>query len=208
MSYTAEQQGRIDAANAKVSTAQKARDYALANYKSAYDNFCNDGWWNYLTDCDIRNVTSKWRKKHIEALTVGISLFTNNYFNKKWTKPSSCAEALEKGIILSWECQRGKGDCIKSNTCDNKVSEYNAKLQTLNNSATAEANAREVLENAQADLKQLLNTIAGEVQNDPTFLNAQSSIAAGIQKNKQILLFAGVVIVILVIGAILWKRSA
>lgn len=208
MAYSSEQQGRIDAANAKVASAQKNRDIALANYKARYSNFCNDGWWSYLSDCDIRNVTSKWRKKHIEALTVGIALFTNNYFNKKWSKPNSCEEALEKGIILSWECQRGTGDCRRSDTCDSKVSEYNAKLYSLNESATAEANARAIVENAQADLKKLLDTIASEVQNDPAFINEQSSIEASIQKNKQKLFFIFAVVVIIIFGAIAWKRSS
>lgn len=206
--YTADQQQRINIANAKVASAQKQRDSALADYRAKYSNFCDEGWWNYLTDCDVRNVTSKWRKKHIEALTVGIALFTNNYFNKRWTKPTTCAEALEKGIILSWECQRGKGDCIKSGTCNDKVAEYNAKLKALDDSATAEANAREVLENAQADLKALLNTIAGEIQNDPTFITEQNNILASIQKNRNAWIFGLLTVTVIVVGVVMWTKTS
>lgn len=206
MAYTYEQQTRLDQANTKVASAQKRRDTALADYTARYANFCDEGWWSYLTDCDIRNVTSKWRRLGENALSAGITAFTNNHFTKKWEKPSSCENAIEKGPILTYSCFRGKGDCIKESTCENKVAEYNGKLQSVDVSLNELVNSTEALKNAQADLKNLLNTISGEVENDPAFQLEKDNILASIKKNRNKLIF--IAFALLVIGGvIIWWRK-
>lgn len=202
MAYTADQQAKIDAANAKVAAAQSKHDSALSGYNSAYGTFCN-GWWNYLTDCDVRDVQSKWvdRAQAVSALyTFGLSLLFNKVGTKKWSKPTSCENAVEKGILLTWVCKRGKGDCIKSDTCERKVAEYNSYLTAVNTTSISLASAKLELDSAQQDLKDLLDTISGEVQGDPAFQNTQAQIAANAKANKLKWIFAIVVVVIIAGG--------
>lgn len=214
MSYTTDQQIRIDTANTKVALAQKARDLALADYKKRYDNFCNDGWWSYLTDCDIRDGVSKWKQKKayvvsaLIASTGAVFVWGTPAGTNKWTPPSSCGQALEMGPLVSYKCKRGKsrGDCIDPDTCEDKVAEYNSKLSSVDSYSSQVAIADEALVNAQADLKLLLNTIAGEISTDPAFQLEQSNIMAGIQKNKQKLIFFGILIAVVIIGIIVYKR--
>lgn len=186
VSLTPQQQASIDAANVVLATAQKGYDNAIANLSSVKDNLCNAGWWSYLTNCDVKNVQSK-------ALNVSLTLaylsgpygiaanVINNWTQKRWEKPSSCQDAIDKGIIVTWECHRGTGDCIRKEGCDNRVNEYNAKLNGYYSAATQVDGAKAALQSAKDGLTTALNAIAA----DPTVVANQNIITTQIDAQKQ-----------------------
>lgn len=211
MPYTAVQQGNINAAKAALDSADKNLKNAIAAYNSANNNFCNEGWWSYLNDCDIRKASTRARKLLLNALTAGISAWTNNFLNKKWSKPTSCQQALEIGELVSWECQRGKGSCIKSETCDNKIAEYNAKINGVYTASSNALSAKQVYDQAKANYEAILNGVASEVQNDPAYLLAQAQIKADTELKKKrtqnLLIFGVLAIVALVFVMMIIRRS-
>lgn len=205
MAYTAAQQERITAANARVASASAKHAGALSGYNTVYNDFCGAGWWSYLTDCDIRNAQSRWvnRAQGVAALyTLGLSLLYSNFTQKRWAKPTSCDNAIEKGILLTWECQRGGGDCIKSETCNSKVAQYNSKLGGVNNASRALASAKVELDAAQKDLQTLLNTIDSEVKGDPTYQYTQTWLQGLAKSNTVKWVFFGLIVAGVVVFAI------
>lgn len=200
VSLTAQQQSQVDAANQTLASAQAGYDKALSNFNAVKANFC-DGWWNYLTNCDVKNAESK-------ALTTSLSLLSplglaiHNWTQKKWEKPSSCQNAIDKGILLKWDCDRGKGDCKEVSGCNDRVNEYNAKLNGITNAAVQLDGASKLVQSA----KDALNAVLDFIAKDPTVKNnkdlADKEIDAQKQKDMIKWLFFGLAAVLIVGGAI------
>lgn len=207
VSLTSQQQASVDAANAILATAQKGYDSAISTFNAAKNEFCNNGWWNYLTDCDIRNAQSKTLTTSLSIssiITLGIPVASiiNNWTQKKWAKPSSCQDAIDKGVLLTWDCQHGTGDCQKKDTCNNKVADYNSHLSAYYNAATVVDGAKRSLQSA----KDNLNTVLDAIAKDPTTGANEAIINNQIdaQKSTDMIkwLFFGLAAVAIVGGAI------
>lgn len=208
VNLTAQQQATIDTANKTLADAQKAYDSALNNFNSVKDNFCNQGWWSYLNNCDIRNAQSKTLNTTL-AIAQGVVIIgqvanlINGWTQKRWDKPSSCQNAIDKGIILKWECHSGTGDCKSKDGCNNRVNQYNDKLSNYYSSLTTVGGAGDLLNSA----KDNLNTVLDAIAKDPT-TGANAGIInheIDVQKSKDTIkwLFFGLAAVIIVGGAIL-----
>lgn len=205
VNLTPQQQASIDAANVILANAQKDFDNALSNFNAAKDNFCNGGWWNYLTDCDVKNAQSKALTTSLTVVSValaGLPSIINNWTQKKWAKPSSCQDAIDRGILLKWDCDRGHGDCVKSSGCNDRVKQYNDKLTLINNAAVVVEGEKQKLQSA----KDNLNTVLDAIAKDPT-TNANANIInneINAQKQKDMIkwLFFGLAAVVIVGGAI------
>ena len=206
VSLTAQQQAQVDAANKVLSDAQGSYDGAIANFNSYKNQFC-DGWWNYLTNCDVKNAQSKALNAGLAAsavVTFGVPVASilNNWTQKKWEKPSSCQNAIDKGPLLSWDCDRGTGDCISVSGCNNRVNQYNAKLNDIYSAALAVDGEKAKVQSA----KDNLNTVLAAIANDPAHKANVDIIDKEIdaQKQKDIVkwIFFGLAAVIIVGGAL------
>lgn len=205
VNLTPQQQAQVDSANQTLAVAQGSYDGAINNYNALKADFCNNGWWNYLTNCDVKNAQSKALNVGLAGLSVwtfGVPSIVNNWTQKKWEKPSSCQNAIDKGILLTWDCDRGKGDCISSKGCNDRVGQYNAKLIGISNAASAVEGEAAKLKSAKDNLSTVLDAIA----KDPTVQGNIDIINKGIdaQKQKDMIkwLFFGLAAVLIVGGAI------
>lgn len=163
LQLTPSQQAAIDAANKTLADAQAAYDKQLAIFNSVKDNLCNQGWWQYLTDCDVRNVQST-ATRLLVSFSGPLGWLINEGAQKKWTKPSSCKDAIEKGIILKWECKVGHGNCIKKEGCNDRVKQYNEKLQGYYSAAQQLEGASLLVQSAKTNL----TAVVEGIQKDPT----------------------------------------
>lgn len=205
VTLTPQQQASIDAANAILAEAQKGFDNALSNFNSAKDNFCNGGWWNYLTNCDVKNAQSKALTTTLTLVslgTFGIPSIINNWTQKKWEKPTSCQNAIDKGILLKWDCDRGTGDCKSVDGCNNRVNQYNEKLTLINNAAVAVEGEKTKLQSAKDNLNTVLDAIAKDPTTSANAAIINNQIAAQKQKDMLKWLFFGLAAVLIVGGAI------
>lgn len=198
VSLTPQQQASVDAANQVLANAQSVYDKALANFNSVKNNFCNDGWWHYLTDCDVRNAQSKVLDNPFTIVGV-----ISGWTQKKWEKPSSCQEAIDKGILLTWDCDRGKGECKSVKGCNDRVGQYNAKLEGYYSASGQLHGASLQVQSAKTNLETVLANIAKDptVQGNVDLANAE--IEAKKQKELVKWAFFGLAAVIIV-GEAIW----
>lgn len=198
---TPQQQASVDAANQVLAQAQANYDKALANFNSVKNNFCNDGWWHYLTDCDVRNAQSKVLDNPFTIYGV-----ISGWTQKKWEKPSSCQEAIDKGILLTWDCDRGKGDCKSVSGCNDRVGQYNAKLEGYYSASGQLHGASLQVQSA----KDNLNTVLDNIGKDPTVKANENLLKDELdaKQSKETLkwIFFGVA-TILIVGAAIWIGS-
>lgn len=203
---TPQQQALVDGANAVLAAAQKEYDAAISNFNALKNDFCNGGWWNTLGKCDIRNAQTKawkWTVGASSILLAGLPALINNWTQKRWTPPTSCQEALDNGILTSWECHRQSGgDCVKKETCDTRVNDYNRRLNDIYNAMPAIDGANNKVQSAKQNLKNVLDGIAA----DPTTagnIAANTAAVAGDKKAQMIkwLLF-GLIALVIISGAI------
>lgn len=184
VSYSADQQNRIKAAQDKLASAQRAYDSYLASANEAYRIFC-DGWWEYLTDCDIidgkTTAIGNILQGYVGFFTLGLKT------QKRWSKPTSCNAAIETGVLTEWTCRRGSGDCKERGTCDAKIRDYNSHLQAVHNTAISLDDSKKVLASAKANLTTVLDAIAKEVASDPNVQanNAAAAAGASSSQNKE-----------------------
>ena len=142
MAYTAEQQNRIDTANAKVASAQTAYDNAIT---------IRDGNYEHL------------RSTYNDANT-------------------SCYESGQGSLEgeIAWGGM-SSGNCKTRSSCNHcavNVAKFNGALSGWNSSSANVLSKLSLLSTAKEELKNLLDTIASEVQNDPDFINTQTQIGA------------------------------
>lgn len=205
VSLTAQQQATVDAANKVLADAQATHDGALANYNAARANFCGN-WWNYLTNCDIRKADSRALNQALAvAATTPAGVIANiihNWTQKSWAKPTSCQEAIDKGVLISWECHRGSSPCISKEGCNDRIADYNRELNKVYGTASALDGAKGTLSSAKDNLAVVLDAIA----KDPTVQGNVDIINKGIdaQKQKDMIKWAffGLAAVLIVGGAI------
>lgn len=206
VNLTPQQQASVDAANKVLADAQASYDKALSNFNAVKSNFCG-GWWNYLSNCDIRNADSKALNAALAyAWTNPFGIAANvlhNWTQKKWTPPSSCDDAIQKGTIVTWECHTGKGDCKSKSGCNDRVGEYNAKLDGIYAAANALDGEKVKIKSAKENLDAVLDAIA----KDPT-VSANANIInneINAQKQKDMIKWAFFgLAAILIVGGAIW----
>lgn len=214
MAYTSAQQAQIDSAKADLDSANATLQSAISTYNSAYGNFCN-GYWNSLTDCDIRDAQSRvptWKKVAWSAGMPIVGILgalgvIKGWKRNKFVKPTSCADALSKGSIESWKCKHGKGDCKKQDTCDGRIKEYNTYINAVYSGNANVDGAKQIYDQAKANYDTVLNAIAQEVQNDPTFINTQTQIEADGKVRGQRYIFYGILALVFGGLALLFFRK-
>lgn len=206
VSLTPQQQATVDAANKVLSDAQAGYDGAINNYNAIKNDFCNN-WWNYLTDCDIKNAQSKALTTALNASAIATGFvpvlsILNNWTQKKWEKPSSCQNAIDRGPLLKWDCDRGKGACVSVKGCNDRVGQYNGKLQDIYSAAIAVEGQLAKVTSA----KENLNTVLDSIGKDPTVkINEgliKDELDAKQAKERLKWLFFGLAAVLIVGGAI------
>lgn len=217
VSLSPQQQAQVDQANSGLASANTALQNAISAYQSEYNRFCG-GYWATLTDCDIRDAESnvpKWVKFTAvlpppfvaPAILAGLGL-VKKWQRTRYTKATSCQNALEKGPLVSWKCFRGTGDCRDKDTCDGRINEYNANINRVYSANATVASAQQAYDQAKANLDNVLDAIS----KDPTIAGQTAENIAAIEgeksKERTKWLLFGLIALTVVVGAVLMVRRA
>jgi len=203
MAYTSAQQAQIDSAKAKLDSANTTLQNAISAYNSAYGTFCG-GYWNSLTDCDIRDAQSRvptWKKVVWSAGMPIVGILGALGVIKGWkrtpyVKPTSCADALSKGSIETWKCKHGKGDCKKQDTCDGRIADYNTHINAVYSGNANVDGAKQAYDQAKINYDTVLKGIGEEVKNDPAVIHAGQQIDADAKVRGQRYIFYGILLLV------------
>lgn len=145
MAYTPDQQKRIDDANAKVASAQKAYDNSVS---------IKDGYY------------AEMKRLHDNS-----NLSGECYKDRK-----TLDDQIAWGTLNEENC-RSKGKCDRSD-CRIFVTAFNTNHGLYKTAVIDVSNKLSALSSAKQELKNLLDNIGEEVQNDPDFINTQTQIQA------------------------------
>lgn len=180
MGYTSEQQGRIDSANAKIATAQTDYDNAIKSKDELYST--------------LQTIFSR-----------------SELLSDCYKDPQSSLDAqLAWGTLNSGNCKKKLiGDGLKCPKCLTSVAEYNGRYNNYKSAETDVSSKLSVLNNAKEELKNLLDSIAGEVQNDPDFILNQTQIEQDAKSNNTKWILFGLALLMTIGGGIVigWRTE-
>lgn len=179
ITYTADQQARMTAAQKAVDVAQYALNNAQANQTNLYNAMANafaDG-----------------------SLASGVYSLPGDH---------SLSSQLSVGLMDSNSCKRDAWTgLLKSSKCPSAVSTFNQSYINWQGSSAGVTSAQTALATAKAAQKTLLDAIALEVANDPNVIaNTAAAVAAqNIQRTKWILF--GLIALSVVVVAIFFSKT-